>query len=204
MRKKYLLPLTALFLLAIILSACNDALPQAVAIDEKNDKCDICQMAVKDDQFATQTHLDNKKILKFDDIGCMFEWIEKNKDEKVTVHFVRDYHTKKWIPLDSATFAYHKDFKTPMAYGVLSFENEKDAQEYVKKEGKGKVMTYEELQKHSWERNKEMMEKMKQEHGHQHRHDEQQMDHHDQNHTEQNEQNMHHDNQQQNDHNHSH
>ena len=54
----------------------------AVAIDEKHDKCDICQIGVTDNQFATEIILENGKALKFDDIGCMYKWMEINSDEK--------------------------------------------------------------------------------------------------------------------------
>lgn len=163
--KKFLLPLIGVLLLVVALTGCSEKEVQPVAIDEKKDKCDICQMAVKDDQYATQTHLENGKVLKFDDIGCMHQWIKENKNEKDPIHFVRDYNSKKWIALDQAVYVYDKDLKTPMAYGVVSFEKESDAKQFIEKEGKGKLLKAEDLKSHGWERNKEMMEMMKKEHG---------------------------------------
>lgn len=163
--KKFYLPLIGVLMLVIALTGCNQTDVQPVAIDEKNDKCDICQMAVKDDQFATQTHLENGKVLKFDDIGCMHQWIKENPNEKDPIHFVRDYNSKKWIALDQAVYVYDKDIKTPMAYGVVSFEKESDAKQFIEKEGKGKILKAEDLKSHGWERNKEMMEMMKKQHG---------------------------------------
>ena len=66
----------------------------AVAIDEKHDKCDICQIGVTDNQFATEIILENGKALKFDDIGCMYKWMEINSGEKTKEKFVRDYDSK--------------------------------------------------------------------------------------------------------------
>ena len=95
------------------------------AIDEKHDKCDICQIGVTDNQFATEIILENGKALKFDDIGCMYKWMEINSGEKTKEKFVRDYDSKDWISLEEATYVYDKTITTPMAYNVISFKNKK-------------------------------------------------------------------------------
>ncbi|KEK23334.1 nitrous oxide reductase accessory protein NosL [Bacillus gaemokensis] len=137
---------------------------EPVAIDEKNDKCDVCNMAVMDNQFATEVILENGQALKFDDIGCMHKWMDENKNEKTKEKFVRDYNTKGWVSLDKATYVYDKTIKTPMTYNVISFKEKKDAESFVAKHT-GKVISYKELADHKWEMNKEMMGKMKKEHG---------------------------------------
>ncbi|WP_144569247.1 nitrous oxide reductase accessory protein NosL [Bacillus pseudomycoides] len=143
---------------------CGKKGAEPVAVDEKNDKCDVCNMAVMDNQFATEVILENGKALKFDDIGCMYKWMDEHKNEKTQEKFVRDYHTKDWISLDKATYVYDKTIKTPMAYNVISFKEKKDAENFVSKHA-GKVLSYKELTDHKWEMNKEMMGKMKKEHG---------------------------------------
>ena len=119
-------------------------------------KCDICQIGVTDNQFATEIILENGKALKFDDIGCMYKWMEINSDEKTKEKFVRDYDSKDWISLEDATYVYDKTITTPMAYNVISFKNKKDAESFVSNY-KGKVLSYKELAEHKWEMNKEMM-----------------------------------------------
>lgn len=104
---------------------CGKKGAEPVAVDEKNDKCDVCNMAVMDNQFATEVILENGKALKFDDIGCMYKWMDEHKNEKTQEKFVRDYHTKDWISLDKATYVYDKTIKTPMAYNVISFKEKK-------------------------------------------------------------------------------
>ena len=85
---------------------------KAIAVDEKNDKCDICQIGVMDNQFATEIILENGKALKFDDIGCMYKWMENNKNEKTKEKFVRDYNSKDWVSLQDATYVYDKTITT--------------------------------------------------------------------------------------------
>ncbi|KFN02997.1 hypothetical protein D0U04_24065 [Bacillus clarus] len=159
MRVKYiLLVLSLCFVFAVV--GCGNKDTKAVAIDEKNDKCDVCNMAVMDNQFATEVILENGKALKFDDIGCMYKWMAEHKNEKTKEKFVRDYDTKDWVSVEKATYVYDKTIKTPMAYNVISFKDKKDAESFVSKHT-GKVLSYKELADHKWEMNKDMMGKMK-------------------------------------------
>ena len=80
---------------------------------------------VTDNQFATEIILENGKALKFDDIGCMYKWMEIDSGEKTKEKFVRDYDSKDWISLEEATYVYDKTITTPMAYNVISFKNKK-------------------------------------------------------------------------------
>jgi len=155
MRIKYVvLAICLCFLFTVV--GCGKKETTAVAIDEKHDKCDICQIGVMDNQFATEIILENGKALKFDDIGCMYKWMEINPGEKTKEKFVRDYDSKDWISLEDATYVYDKTITTPMAYNVISFESKKDAENFVSNY-KGKVLSYKELAAHKWEMNKEMM-----------------------------------------------
>ncbi|GIP40438.1 hypothetical protein J31TS4_37180 [Paenibacillus sp. J31TS4] len=146
--------LTAVLLLA---AGCGQTKYEPAAINESVDKCEVCNMQIKDDAFATQIIEKNNKGHKFDDLGDLFAWKKKNGTEQIGAQYVRDYNSKKWIPLEDATFVYDKTIRTPMAYGVISFEQKKDAEAFIKKEGKGQLMTGKELDSHKWEMNKDMM-----------------------------------------------
>lgn len=158
--KKFFITFSILCIGIFFLSACGAKEVLPVAIDEKNDTCAQCHMAVLDDQFATQVVLENGKTHTFDDIGCMFKWVEENPDEKIAAQFVRDYETEKWIKVEDATYVYEKSIKTPMAYNVVTFSEEQKAKEFAADLG-ANVMTSKEIEDHSWGMNKEMMMKMK-------------------------------------------
>ncbi len=116
------------------------------------DACNICNMSIAHTDFATQLILEDGTVHKFDDIGCMMEYINgAGKEEKIMKKYVRDVETAEWIELEKAGFAYHEDFWTPMAYGVLSFESEEKAKQYIEKEGKGKLLSYQEITEFEWE-----------------------------------------------------
>lgn len=138
----------------------------------ENDVCEVCAMAVPDNQHATQIVLTNDRSLKFDDIGCMHGWIDENGEDEIGTAFVRDFNTEEWFDFEEATFVYDEEIETPMAYGVISFADEAKAEEFVEEYGKGDLLNRADLSKHEWKMNKEMMD-----HGHDHdEHDHDEMD----------------------------
>lgn len=162
----------SLILLAvfILLIGCGKKTPAPVAIKEKTDKCALCNMAVKNNQFATELMLENGRTLTFDDLGCMEKWMKQNKDKKQAISYVRDYHSAKWVQLEKAIYVHaNQAVKTPMAYNVISFATKQDAEKFIN-ENSGKLLSYEDLHKYSWKRDpaqlKKLMEmKMKKEAG---------------------------------------
>lgn len=162
MKKLWLISMTGILLLLFSGCGTKEITPKAIA--ERNDKCIQCNMAVVDDQFATQLTLENRKTLTFDDIGCMVEWVKENSTEKIAAQFVRDYETKEWIKLDAAAYVYEKSIKTPMAYNVISFSDKQKAKEFAT-ELNGTFMTSSDLPDHQWEMNNGMMKKIKEEMG---------------------------------------
>ncbi|WP_340084272.1 nitrous oxide reductase accessory protein NosL [Siminovitchia sp. FSL H7-0308] len=168
MKQKRMYLFILLLSISIVAAACGkkEAAVEPKEVDEGVDKCDICHMNVADDQFATQIALKDGETLMFDDIGCMVkDWLLENDDKETEAVFVRDFDTKEWISYDDATYVYDASFKTPMAYGMYSFKDKADAEALIEKEGKGQLLTAEDLKSHSWKRNKEMMDHGHQDHG---------------------------------------
>lgn len=121
------------------------------AINPEKDICEVCAMAVNDDQHATQIILKNDRSLKFDDIGCLYSWLDENGEEDVGAQYVRDFHTKEWVLMEDATYVFDEEIETPMAYGVISFKDEEEAATYMEEHDLGKMLKVEELQDHKWE-----------------------------------------------------
>lgn len=156
---KLILMIIAAFTLVLAACGSDDAKEyEPEAINEDTDVCEVCAMTVHDDQHATQIITTDEKSLKFDDLGCLYEWKDENDADKIGAEFVRDYNTEAWVQIKDATFVYHEDFQTPMAYGVYSFADKADAEALIEKEGKGDLLTASDLDNHEWVMNKEMME----------------------------------------------
>lgn len=132
-------------------------------INPDTDVCEICAMAVADDQHATQIILKNERSLKFDDLGCLYEWVEENGEDEIGAKFVRDFNTEEWILLEETTYVFDEEIETPMAYGIISFKEQTDAEQYVEDNGFGELLTANELDDHKWEM-------MDHDHGHDHSH----------------------------------
>ncbi|MEI3611166.1 nitrous oxide reductase accessory protein NosL [Pseudogracilibacillus sp. SO30301A] len=122
------------------------------------DVCEVCAMAVPQNEHATQIILTNDKALKFDDLGCLYQWKEENGEDDIGAEFVRDFNTEEWIQLKEATFVYDEEIVTPMAYGVISFKEKADAEAFNEDEGIGEILDADALANHQWKMNKESMD----------------------------------------------
>lgn len=155
--KNKLFHLIGLVGLVFLIAACGKDEVQPVEINEATDTCAICNMAVMNNEFATQILLENGKSMVFDDIGCMYEWIHENGNEQIKAQFVRDYNDKEWVLVDDATYVYNQSVKTPMAYNIISFKDKASADEFSTENDGSTLMTANELDEHGWEQNKDMM-----------------------------------------------
>jgi len=162
---RVLMPAAAMFLIAVLLAGCGGEKYEPRPVNEAADVCFHCNMAVEDGPFAVQIVTKEKRYLLFDDIGCMNEWKKEYGTDTIGAQYVRDYHTLEWIPYEKAHYVYDPSFKTPMAYGIVSFADESDALAFISEQGKGTLMTAVDLANHSWQRNRDMMEGN---HGHTH------------------------------------
>lgn len=134
-----------LLMLAMFLTACGtDGKPAAVDINPEVDVCVYCNMAVPDNEHATQMILADRTVYKYDDIGCMIKHEAENTFD-VAVAYVRDAHTQEWVDWEEATFFYEETIHTPMGYGVLSFQDAADAEAMLEQYPYGTVMSLEEV-----------------------------------------------------------
>jgi|GEM_PF-145617 len=156
MRNRWMTLTLALVMAAVFSVACGRGEYAARAVNEETDRCATCNMAVADDAHATQIVTKDGRTLMFDDIGCMYAWIAEHGDGDVGAKFVRDYETLAWVKSEKAYYVYDATFKTPMAYGVLSFADRADAEAFIAEQGKGVLMTADELPNHSWAVNRDM------------------------------------------------
>ena len=139
----------------MIMAACSNEAAEPFEIDPETDTCANCNMSVADNKHATEIILTNGKTFVFDDIGCMFNWTDENEDKEIEKSFVRDYDTDEWIEVEDSYFVYDENIKTPMAFNVISFEDESSAEKFIKESG-GELLTYKDLEKHDWVQHKEM------------------------------------------------
>jgi len=122
----------AILVLFILINSCGDTSeegPSRIYFGE--DICERCKMIISEKEFAAQYQLSNGKTVKFDDIGCMLHYLDGEKPEHVKSIYVTDYDSGEWINAENGYFIWTENIRTPMGYGVLSFNNKGAAQEFA-------------------------------------------------------------------------
>lgn len=146
--------LLSLLIVIFVLSGCGqDQSFEPVNVNPEIDVCEICNMSIAAENFAAEAITTQGDVYKFDDISCMVEFLQGKIGvavEDLAKRYVRDVNTGEWIELEQAYHAYHDDFWTPMANGVVTFKSKEDAEHYIKEEGKGVLYDYNSLAGHQW------------------------------------------------------
>ncbi len=115
-------------LLAPILFSCVNDRPQTVRLNE--DECERCRMTIVDSKFDAQIITDKGRCLKFDDLFCLVNYLEENKDAKMKKSYVSDYSKEdRFLDVTKAFYIKGGDVKSPMNGNIAAFETRKEAEE---------------------------------------------------------------------------
>ena len=129
-----------ILVLFILINSCGDTSeegPSRIYFGE--DICERCKMIISEKEFAAQYQLSTGKTVKFDDIGCMFHYLDVEKPEHVKSIYVTDYDSGEWINAENGYFIWTENIRTPMGYGILSVKNINKAKE-IETTQKGKYV----------------------------------------------------------------
>jgi len=120
-------------------SACGGAVPAGPPeIRLGVDVCDSCGMAISEPRYAAAALADEgaeRRILKFDDIGCFARWEASASGTTLRGRWVHDRPTEAWIDANTATFSQVRDLITPMGSGIAAFKAASDADVLVAERG---------------------------------------------------------------------
>lgn len=94
------------------------------------DICALCRMAVSDERFACEVVKVDGEALKFDDLGCMEQYLRaKPADVTVAAVFYKDYGSGAWVPAGAATVV-QTGIRTPMGSGKVAFADPGAAEQF--------------------------------------------------------------------------
>lgn len=137
----------SLFLL-LMLAGCNhQGSYEPVDINPDIDVCEICNMSITEVGYATEAILKNGAVEKFDDIGCMVEFLNEQTEEPAAI-YVKDTLSGEWIPSKEALYVFNEKYWTPMMYGVVSFKDKDSMNQYMEENGQGAELTFEQVVDH--------------------------------------------------------
>ncbi len=117
------------FACAVCLLGCGASEIKPVDIYPE-DMCSHCRMAISDQAFAAEIVAASGEIFKFDEIGCMERFQEKNGGLEIAATFVKDYATKTWLPLERSVII-QTSLKTPMGSGKIALADSVKAAAYL-------------------------------------------------------------------------
>lgn len=111
----------------IVLIQCGRGPGEPVAL-EANDMCSFCRMSISEKRYAAELIDDNGHAFKFDDIGCLANFIkQKRNDAPIEATFVMDFERREWLKAENAFYVHSSELKTPMNGGIIAFTDQSSA-----------------------------------------------------------------------------
>lgn len=126
-----------IFLLSFINGCSDNGGFKPAKINYGEDICAACLMIISEQKYSAQYILSDGSVKKFDDIGCMVNYIKNTQNEidRISAIYVRDFESNNWINAKEADFVYSWQIKTPMGYGFIAFTNDYEARNFIKSNG---------------------------------------------------------------------
>lgn len=134
---------SGLLCLCLLLSACATGPLKPVDLMPE-DMCSLCRMAISEKQYAAEFLTADGDAIKFDDIGCMLNYLKARPTTKVAAYFFMDYETKRWLSAADASFVKSAEIASPMRGGIIAFQDKAAAETAVTRY-QGQKLTFTEL-----------------------------------------------------------
>ena len=117
----------------VVVMGCQKGAVAPVAI-EANDMCSFCRMSIAEKRYAAELIDNDGQAFKFDDIGCMANFIKQKRNNGSTAAtFVMDFERREWLAAETASYVRSSEFKTPMNGGIVAFQDQSSAEAAVVK-----------------------------------------------------------------------
>lgn len=132
-------PIASLALL--FLAGCSE-IPEPIIISK--DQCVYCRMTIEDPRFACELVSDKNKVMKFDDIFCVLQYVKEGKirKDKIKNIYLCDYvNSNGFILADSSKLLLSDNLQSPMNGNIAAFSSSRDLQRVYDETG-GMVVTW--------------------------------------------------------------
>ena len=138
----FVLMVIVISVVAIGCTTTEETLPR---IRYGEETCDRCRMIISEKRFASAYRTSDSILRKFDDVGCaVLHRVEQA--EQIKQFWAYDYEETAWLDRSQAFFVHGKDLLTPMGYGIVAVETEKEARRLAEKI-KGQIVEFDQLQR---------------------------------------------------------
>ena len=132
MKSLRFLLMAALVVLAFSCKGQNEGIsPEPIYLGEEI--CSRCGMIISDVNYAAQLIEPGKGAHKFDDIGCLVEFMQESGggEQAIGKAFVMAQDKGEWLPFEDAHFVRSDKIKTPMGHGIMAFSDYSEAKSFA-------------------------------------------------------------------------
>ncbi len=125
-----------------VLAGCRAATAEPVPLLVGADTCAFCRMTILDERLAAE-YVAGRQVVKFDEAGCLRDWVLRHDPGRAGVAWLRDYAGGGWVRAESAVLVAGA-VATPMSTNVVAFRDEVSADRLVRERG-GRRLPHAEL-----------------------------------------------------------
>jgi copper chaperone NosL len=131
LKRRILLSAWCLIIGVTVLANCQKQAVEPVALAPE-DMCVYCKMAISEKRYAAEFVDSEGQAFKFDDIGCMVNFIKSRKNTtKIVAYFVMDFDERQWIKAGDAYYVRSSEITAPMNGGLIAFKDQSKAKEAI-------------------------------------------------------------------------
>ncbi len=121
---------TALFLVSILATSCSPKGPEVINLN--HDHCSSCKMTIADSRYAAQLITDKGRVYKFDDVICLINFLNDNKQIAIGSIWVTNFNSPTtWLNVNQAYFIKSRSLQSPMGGNSPAFESKASAAIYA-------------------------------------------------------------------------
>ncbi len=117
--------------ISIIFSSCGPSGPVQISLNK--DACTSCKMTIADGHFGSEVVTKKGRVYKFDDLSCLFHYLQELKEENIASFYVNDYNQEnQLINATKAWYINSETLKSPMGGNIAAFNSKEDAEKAAK------------------------------------------------------------------------
>ncbi|MBL0331228.1 MAG: nitrous oxide reductase accessory protein NosL [Bacteroidetes bacterium] len=111
--------------------SCGQKNPDPIKIN--SDNCDNCGMTISNPQFAAVLFTPKGRTYKFDDISCLIDYKNDNKEKALNAElFVANFPSdNQLLPVETSVYIKGDNVKSPMGGNVAAFKDRESATTYA-------------------------------------------------------------------------
>ena len=143
-KKITLSPALALVMATVFFTSCSS---QPEPFKYGTDVCHTCKMGIADFKFGTEIITKKGKLYKFDDIGCMIQFLKSKAlaQKDISQMVVINYEKKDdFLDVNKTAFVVSDEIRSPMNFNTVAFTGRDLAQIFLSGK-KGNILTWNEI-----------------------------------------------------------